>query len=245
MIITRTPLRISLGGGGTDLPSYYRHAGGGFLIAAAITKYVYISVHRNFEDDILLKYSRIEKAPSPADVATPAAPRSPAGYRCHQGRRDLVDGGHTGGHRPWLLGRVHRGGASCSSRIPAPFRLPTRRCRGRLSDRDRTPGRAGGQAGPVHRRCRWRHRLRLQSRRHGRSDPRPDGCRRGGTARGRSPALLHGHPALRLQGPVGPGRTHTVQRRGDAEEPRCRPGARARRASKPLWPATWPSSGHY
>ncbi len=61
MIITRTPLRISLGGGGTDLPSYYRVADGGFLIAAAITKYVYIAVHRNFDDDILLKYSRAER----------------------------------------------------------------------------------------------------------------------------------------------------------------------------------------
>lgn len=61
MIITRTPLRISLGGGGTDLPSYYRVGGGGFLIAAAITKYVYIAVHRNFDDDILLKYSRAER----------------------------------------------------------------------------------------------------------------------------------------------------------------------------------------
>ena len=55
MIITRTPLRISLGGGGTDLPSYYEGAGHGFLIAAAITKYVFIAVNRNFDDDILLK----------------------------------------------------------------------------------------------------------------------------------------------------------------------------------------------
>jgi D-glycero-alpha-D-manno-heptose-7-phosphate kinase len=71
MIITRTPLRISLGGGGTDLPSYYEPAGGGFLVAAAITKYVYIAVHRNFEDDILLKYSRIEKAKSPSEIEHP------------------------------------------------------------------------------------------------------------------------------------------------------------------------------
>ena len=40
MIITRTPLRITLGGGGTDVPSYFRANDGGFLIAAAITKYV-------------------------------------------------------------------------------------------------------------------------------------------------------------------------------------------------------------
>ena len=44
MIITRSPLRISLGGGGTDLPSYYREHSG-FLIAAAIDKYVYITLH--------------------------------------------------------------------------------------------------------------------------------------------------------------------------------------------------------
>ena len=61
MIISRTPLRISLGGGGTDLPAYYRAAGHGFLIAAAINKYVYIAAHRNFEDDVLLKYSSVER----------------------------------------------------------------------------------------------------------------------------------------------------------------------------------------
>ena len=71
MIITRTPLRISLGGGGTDLPSYYRQAGGGFLVAAAITKYVYIAVHRNFEDDILLKYSQVERVASAEDIRHP------------------------------------------------------------------------------------------------------------------------------------------------------------------------------
>jgi D-glycero-alpha-D-manno-heptose-7-phosphate kinase len=60
MIITRSPLRISLGGGGTDLPSYYQKHGG-FLIAAAIDKYVYITVHRRFVDGFLLKYSHLEE----------------------------------------------------------------------------------------------------------------------------------------------------------------------------------------
>ena len=45
MIITRSPLRITLGGGGTDLPSYYRDHEG-FLIAAAINKYIYVNVMR-------------------------------------------------------------------------------------------------------------------------------------------------------------------------------------------------------
>jgi len=61
MIITRAPLRISLGGGGTDLPSYYRQHGG-FLVAAAIDRYVYINVHHRFVNGFLLKYSSLEEA---------------------------------------------------------------------------------------------------------------------------------------------------------------------------------------
>jgi D-glycero-alpha-D-manno-heptose-7-phosphate kinase len=59
MIITRSPLRISIGGGGTDLESYYQHYEG-FLIAAAINKYVYVNVIRPFSEGIYLKYSQIE-----------------------------------------------------------------------------------------------------------------------------------------------------------------------------------------
>lgn len=59
MIITRAPLRITLGGGGTDLPSFYEKHGG-FCVAAAINKYVYISVHRTFDPGITLKYSKME-----------------------------------------------------------------------------------------------------------------------------------------------------------------------------------------
>ena len=60
MIISRSPLRISLGGGGTDIPSFYQDHGGGFLVAAAIDKYVFVAVHDNFVDRFLLKYSKIE-----------------------------------------------------------------------------------------------------------------------------------------------------------------------------------------
>lgn len=59
MIITRSPLRITLGGGGTDLPSYYKNHGG-FLISAAIDRYVYVTVIRPFVKGIFLKYSRLE-----------------------------------------------------------------------------------------------------------------------------------------------------------------------------------------
>ena len=70
MIITRSPLRISLGGGGTDLPSYYREYGG-FLIAAAIDKYVYVTVMRPFVPGIFLKYSRLEHVESADQVQHP------------------------------------------------------------------------------------------------------------------------------------------------------------------------------
>ena len=70
MIITRSPLRISLGGGGTDLPSYYRKHGG-FLIAAAIDKYVYITVHRRFVDGFLLKYSHLEEVGTIEEIKHP------------------------------------------------------------------------------------------------------------------------------------------------------------------------------
>ena len=71
MIITRSPLRITLGGGGTDLPSYYRKHGGGFLITAAIDKYVYVTVMRPFSEGIYLKYSKLEQAATVDDVQHP------------------------------------------------------------------------------------------------------------------------------------------------------------------------------
>jgi D-glycero-alpha-D-manno-heptose-7-phosphate kinase len=68
MIICRSPLRISLGGGGTDLPSYYRKHGGGFLIAAAIDKYVYVTVLRPFVEGIFLKYSQLEQVKKISEI---------------------------------------------------------------------------------------------------------------------------------------------------------------------------------
>ena len=70
MIITRTPLRISLGGGGTDLPSYYRRFGGS-LIAGAITRYIYIAINRTVTPDYLLKYSAFERVESVNDITHP------------------------------------------------------------------------------------------------------------------------------------------------------------------------------
>ena len=68
MIITRSPLRISLGGGGTDLPSYYRDHGG-YLIAAAIDKYVYLTLHESFVPELILKYSQMERVEKLDEIA--------------------------------------------------------------------------------------------------------------------------------------------------------------------------------
>lgn len=70
MIITRSPLRITLGGGGTDLPSYYLQ-NEGFLVAAAIDKYVYITLHRTFVEDLIVKYSQMERVASAEDLKHP------------------------------------------------------------------------------------------------------------------------------------------------------------------------------
>jgi D-glycero-alpha-D-manno-heptose-7-phosphate kinase len=70
VIITSSPLRISLGGGGTDLPSYYRdHTG--FVISAAINQYVYITLHETFAEEIIVKYSKMEVVHSPEEIEHP------------------------------------------------------------------------------------------------------------------------------------------------------------------------------
>jgi D-glycero-alpha-D-manno-heptose-7-phosphate kinase len=70
VIFSRAPLRISLGGGGTDLPSYYREHGG-FLVAGAIDKYIYMLVHTIFQRRYKMKYSEIEDVDSPAEIKHP------------------------------------------------------------------------------------------------------------------------------------------------------------------------------
>jgi D-glycero-alpha-D-manno-heptose-7-phosphate kinase len=60
-----------LGGGGTDLPSFYENNGGGFLVSAAITKYIYVSVNENFTDRFFLKYSKFEDVENLKDVQHP------------------------------------------------------------------------------------------------------------------------------------------------------------------------------
>jgi D-glycero-alpha-D-manno-heptose-7-phosphate kinase len=70
MIMTRTPLRISLGGGGTDLPSYYREFGG-FVISAAINKYVCIAINKSFLPGYFLRYTDNERIENYEEIVHP------------------------------------------------------------------------------------------------------------------------------------------------------------------------------
>ena len=55
MILVRTPLRVSIGGGGSDLPSYYERFGG-FFISAAIDRHVYIGINKIFTKEYSIRY---------------------------------------------------------------------------------------------------------------------------------------------------------------------------------------------
>jgi len=72
MIVTRTPFRVPLGGGGTDLPSYYSRYGG-FIVSAAINRYVYIMLNRRFEDSVRVSYSQTEIAACADQVEHPSS----------------------------------------------------------------------------------------------------------------------------------------------------------------------------
>jgi D-glycero-alpha-D-manno-heptose-7-phosphate kinase len=70
MLICRTPLRISIGGGGTDLPSYYQRYGG-FVISAAINQYIFIGINRIFTNDYVIKYSALERVQTVQEIQHP------------------------------------------------------------------------------------------------------------------------------------------------------------------------------
>jgi D-glycero-alpha-D-manno-heptose-7-phosphate kinase len=70
MIISRTPLRMSFVGGGSDLPAYYRKHGGA-VVSTAIDRYVYITVNRKFDDRIRVSYSKTEEVATVAKIRHP------------------------------------------------------------------------------------------------------------------------------------------------------------------------------
>ena len=165
MIIVRSPLRITLGGGGTDLPSYYREQTG-FLIAAAIDKYVYITVHQTFVDELIVKYSS-SNASSPIDELQHPIIREAFKMVGLDGRSleitsmaDIPAGtglGSSGSFTTALLKALH----TYRKQLIHPQELAEQACHieiNRLARADR-------QAGSVHRGVRRRDLFSIQSRR--------------------------------------------------------------------------------
>ena len=119
MIITRSPLRISLGGGGTDLPSYYEKFGG-FLISAAIDKYVFVSVMRPFVEGIYLKYSEQERVEKIEEVRHPIIREALRILDFKDAAdRDHHAGGYSRRNRAGLLRQFHHSAPESALRAPA------------------------------------------------------------------------------------------------------------------------------
>ena len=72
MIMSRTPLRITFAGGGTDLPEYYKEHGPGCVVSAAIDKYIYVIVNRKFDHKIRVSYSHTEIVDSVDQIRHPS-----------------------------------------------------------------------------------------------------------------------------------------------------------------------------
>ncbi len=162
MIITRTPLRISLGGGGTDLPSYYRERGGGL---PRRRRHHEVHLHRG-EPQLRRRHPAEVLAGRALCQARRRASTRSSARRCSHGhgpgRRDLVDGRHPGRHRARLVGLVHRRRAARRSHAhQRRSSASTRAGRAGVPHRDRPARRADRQAGPVHRRVRRAHRVRV------------------------------------------------------------------------------------
>ena len=226
MLITRTPLRISIGGGGTDLASYYsRH--GGFVISAAIDRHVYIAVNRTFTDDYFLKYSALERVKQIDEIdhpiirdRAPAAPDRPVARDRQRRRHPCRDGAR-------LLRDVHGGPSAGIARLQARTGDPGRPRRGGVPHRDRPPRPAGRKAGPVHRVVRRDHVLRDRAGRPRARVAAQHQHAHAARSRGASADVLHGVLAARGGAARRSAATDRGGRRGhDRRAPRRRGGRR-------------------
>ena len=161
MLITRTPLRISIGGGGTDLPSYYaRH--GGFVVSAAINRYIYVSVNRTFTDDYFLKYSALERVRTAEEIQHPIIRECLRSHPVGPGLEvvsmaDIPAGTGLGSSGTFTVGLLRALHAFRMQHVSAQA-VAEEACAIEIE----RLGRAVGQAGPVHRRARRTHLLRVR-----------------------------------------------------------------------------------
>src|ERR1700722_13738282 len=165
MIISRTPLRMSFVGGGSDLPSYYREYGGA-VVSTAIDKYVYVTMNRKFDSGIRVAYSRVEEVNSVSEIEHQLVRAAlnmagvPGGVEITTVADIPSRGTGLGSSSSFTVALLHALYALLGRHSPGAggTSLPRRNRRLRRTDR---------QAGPV---CRsiWRLRsLRIQSKRHG------------------------------------------------------------------------------
>ena len=163
MIISQTPLRIGLLGGGTDLPGYYREHGGRVL-NCALDKYVYVIVKQRFDDDIYVNYSKKEIVSRVDDLEHELVREAMHMTGVVNGVEitTLADIPSGGGSGLGSSSAVTVGLLQALVRVPGTAGLGGRAGRAGLHDRDRTLPEAHRQAGPVHRRARRdpRHPLR-------------------------------------------------------------------------------------
>ena len=238
VIFSRAPLRISLGGGGTDLPSYYREHGG-FLVSGAIDKYVYMLTHTVFQRRYRMKYSetrggRRDRARSAIRSCARALLRHWRGNPLEIASvADVPAGtgmGSSGAFTVCLLkGLAHARRTSIT---------PGRAGRGRVRDRDRRARRAGRQAGSLRRRARRHLRLHVRARRQRRRRAARARARRRCAAL-RDQLLLFYTGEARSASAVLSDQDDALQgrRRGDDREPAPHQGDRASRAASCSWTA--------
>ena len=199
MIIARSPLRVTLGGGGTDLPSYYEKFGG-FLIAAAIDQYVYITLHENFTPDLIVKYSRAgtggrgrRKLKHPI-IREAFAMLGMDGHGLELTSMADIPAG-TG---PGFVRQFHHRAAQSPAR-PQKKPGPSRRT-GRAGVRNRTRPAQGAhrQTGSIHRGLRRHHLLQISAGRQSRGVAAETFRRNARQSGGQSAAVFHRLFALRL-----------------------------------------------
>ena len=214
MIITQTPLRIGLLGGGTDLPAYYREHGGRVL-NCALDKYVYVIVKQRFDDDIYVNYSKKEIVSSVADIEHELVREAMLMTGVDRRRRDHHPGRHSIGR---FRARIVLGGdRRTAARVVRVSRRPgVGRGAGRagVHDRDRTVREADREAGSIHRRPRRdpRHPLRARRGVVGRGD-RYLAPRAPARPPGAGHALLHGRHPKREHDSARAAREHRVDAR--------------------------------
>ncbi len=236
----RAPLRVALGGGGTDLPAYYREHGG-MVVSSAIDRYVHMTVSERPQRRLPAQAPRVGGGRRPGRRAPPDPARGAgASLERRPGRAGLPRRGRAR-HRFGLVGRLRRLRDRGACR-PVGTRARARGAgRGRVSPGDRAAGPLGGQAGPVRVGVRRRALVLVRARRHRRGarapPPRPHARRAARATSCSSRRAASGRPRTCSE------RARTRRRCTASASSRARPAARSRPVTWTGSTSCWPSIG--